>query len=254
MPRSITSPIQIRDDPLNPPNPRSISVAIIDSGVNPNHPHVGGVAGGVGISPDGKVLSPDYLDYIGHGTAVAGAIHEKAPDAALYAVKVFDRGLTTEAGAIIRALEWAIERGCSVINLSLGTVNMAHREEFERVVELARGREVALVAAYRMSGQPSLPGCLPPVIAVEGDPDCCRDSFRAVFRDGIEPETGPLYFVASTYPREIPGVPRERNLNGISFAVANMTGFVARAIQEHPEAPVSSLRELLAATAESTTN
>ena len=74
----------------NPPDPRSIpgsipmvSVAIIDSGVNPNHPHLNGVAGGVGISPDGKVLSTDYLDYIGHGTAVAGAIHEKAPDAAL---------------------------------------------------------------------------------------------------------------------------------------------------------------------------
>ena len=26
----------------------------------------------------------------------------------------------------------------------------------------------------------------------------------------------------------IPGVPPERNLNGISFAVANMSGFVAR--------------------------
>jgi subtilisin family serine protease len=233
-----------------------VSVAIIDSGVNPNHPHVGGIAGGVGISPDGKVLSPDYLDHIGHGTAVAGAIREKAPDAALYAVKVFDRALTTEAGAIIRALEWAIERECTVINLSLGTINMAHREEFERVVSLAQSREVALVAAFRMSGQPSLPGCLPPVIAVEGDPDCPRDSFRPVFADGnvIKPGASPLYFLASTYPREIPGVPRERNLNGISFAVANMTGFVARAMQEHRQTPVSSLKELLAGTAGSTTN
>jgi subtilisin family serine protease len=225
-----------------------VSVAIIDSGVNPNHPHVNGVAGGVGISPDGKVLSTDYLDYIGHGTAVAGAIREKVPDAALYAVKVFDRALTTEAGAIIRALEWAIERECKVINLSLGTLNMDHRQEFERVVELAQSREVALVAAFKMSGQISLPGSLPTVIGVEGDPDCPRDSFRAVFPGGnaIEPEVSPYYFIASTYPREIPGVPRERNLNGISFAVANMTGFVARAIQEHPEAPVSSLKHFLA--------
>jgi hypothetical protein len=225
-----------------------VSVAIIDSGVNPNHPHVGGVAGGVGISPDGTTLSPDYLDYIGHGTAVAGAIREKVPDAALYAVKVFDRALTTEAGAIIRALEWAIERECKVINLSLGTLNMDHRQEFERVVDLAQSREVALVAAFRMSGQISLPGSLPTVIGVEGDPDCPRDSFRTVFEDGsvVKPGARPFYFVASTYPREIPGVPRERNLNGISFAVANMTGFVARAIQEHPEAPISSLKRLLA--------
>ena len=37
--------------------------------------------------------------------------------------------------------------------------------------------------------------------------------------------------VTSPYPRDIPGVPRERNISGVSFAVANATGFVARALQ-----------------------
>jgi hypothetical protein len=68
-----------------------------------------------------------------------------------------------------------------------------------------------------------------------------RDRF-GVKRDGDE-----TIFVASAYPREIPGVPRERNLMGISFAVANMTGFVARAVEAHPAAPLSSLKLLLAA-------
>src|SRR5215467_6351912 len=138
-----------------------VKVAIIDSGVNPNHPHVSGVAGGVRISADGTSLSSDYLDYIGHGTAVAGAICEKAPGAQIYAIKVFDRVLTTSVDAILRAIEVAIEEDCKVINLSLGTTNMDHRERFERIVELAESREVALVAAYRMSGQISLPGALP---------------------------------------------------------------------------------------------
>ena len=35
----------------------------------------------------------------------------------------------------------------------------------------------------------------------------------------------------SPYPRDIPGVSRERNVNGVSFAVANATGFVARALE-----------------------
>lgn len=35
---------------------------------------------------------------------------------------------------------------------------------------------------------------------------------------------------ASGYPRPIPGVPPERNLKGISFAVANVTGVLARAM------------------------
>jgi hypothetical protein len=33
---------------------------------------------------------------------------------------------------------------------------------------------------------------------------------------------------ASGYPRPIPGVPPERNLKGVSFAVANATGLIAR--------------------------
>ena len=51
-----------------------------------------------------------------------------------------------------------------------------------------------------------------------------RDVFG--YRDGI--------FYASAYPRSIPGVPVERNLHGASFAVANMTGFVARALAGTP--------------------
>jgi hypothetical protein len=35
---------------------------------------------------------------------------------------------------------------------------------------------------------------------------------------------------ASGYPRPIPGLPPERNLKGISFAVANVTGMLARAM------------------------
>ena len=34
------------------------------------------------------------MDRLGHGTAVAAAIKEKAPDAEIYAVKVFDRALS----------------------------------------------------------------------------------------------------------------------------------------------------------------
>jgi hypothetical protein len=65
-----------------------------------------------------------------------------------------------------------------------------------------------------------LPGMLDGVIAVAADPECPRDRFR--FRDGV--------FYASPYPRPIPGVAVERNLRGASFAVANMTGFAARAL------------------------
>ena len=218
---------------------RGVRVGIIDSGVNPAHPHVGGVAGGTRITSGDADGSTDYLDYIGHGTAVAGAIREKAPDAQLYAVKVFDRALTTNIDAIIKAIDWCVENEMNVINLSLGTVNIEHRKVIEQAVGRAAEKRSVLVAAREMSGRPSLPGCLPSVIGVVVDWQCARDRYGVNRSDD-----GPV-FIASAYPREIPGVPRERNMNGISFAVANMTGFVARTREFAPDASVDQLKRLL---------
>ena len=69
-----------------------MSIAVIDSGVHADHPHVGGVAGGVAIDAAGRV-SGDFVDRIGHGTAVMAAIKEKAPAADCYAVRIFDTRL-----------------------------------------------------------------------------------------------------------------------------------------------------------------
>jgi subtilisin family serine protease len=98
-----------------------VRVAIIDSGVHAAHPHVNGVAGGIGIGYD------DYLDRLGHGTCVTAVIREKAPEAELYAVKIFDRKLAATIDKLVAGLRWAIERRMDLVNLSLGTANPATR-------------------------------------------------------------------------------------------------------------------------------
>jgi subtilisin family serine protease len=201
-----------------------VRVAVIDSGIHADHPHVGGVAGGVEISPGGETA--DYLDRLGHGTAVAGAIREKAPDALLYAVKVFDRRLAASVETILRGIEWAIENRMDIINLSLGTHNPDHRRRFEQVVERAVAARVLIVSALQRGDQLLLPGSLDGVLAVGLDWDCPRDTYRT------EAQGGRTVYYASGYPRPVPGVPPQQNLNGISFAVANMTGFVAREMTE----------------------
>jgi hypothetical protein len=203
-----------------------VRIAIIDSGIHPGHPHVGAIAGAVGITPGGE--NSDAIDRLGHGTAVAGAIREKAPEAELFAVKVFDRRLTASIGVILRALEWCREHRMDLVNLSLGTENPAHRDSFLRVL----ADDLVVVSAANV-----LPGSLPAVIGVAGDPDCPRDAFR--YDGGV--------FYASPYPRPIPGVSVDRNLHGTSFAVANMTGLAARILKHSPRA---SIREALIAEAE----
>jgi Subtilase family len=205
-----------------------VRVAVIDSGVHATHPHVGGVAGGVAIDPDGREHD-DYVDRLGHGTAVTAAIKEKAPDVDLFAVRVFDRQLATRVDTLVRAVDWAIRERMHIANLSLGTSKLEHRDVLLEVVERANASGLLIVSARDDEGVQWLPGSLPGVVPVQLDWECPRDRYRVVMLDGR------MVFRTSGYPRPIDGVPPARNLHGISFAVANITGFLARALAPAPQ-------------------
>jgi subtilisin family serine protease len=199
-----------------------VVVAVVDSGIASGHPHVGIVARGVLLKPDG-IETLDFGDRIGHGTAVAAAILEKAPDIELVAVRVFERELATSASVLARGITWAAEHGAKVINLSLGTPNEARREVLLAAVEHATSLGAVVVSALEVDDVPYLPGSLPGVVGVRLDWGVPRDAL-------IVDDTN--VWRASGYPRPIPGVAPKRNLNGISFAVANASGFLARLLED----------------------
>jgi hypothetical protein len=213
---------------------KGVRVAIIDSGVHADHPHVGGVSGGVAIRDDGT-LDDDFVDRLGHGTAVAAAIREKAPAVEIIAIKVFWRNLTTSVATLVCAIEEAVARGAMIVNLSLGTTDSRHRGELAGAVARARAAGVLIVSAIEDAGVRWLPGDLSDVIPVQLDWACARDSYRIVSAHGRS------IVAASGYPRDIPGVPRERNLKGISFAVANASAFVARTLEAAPGANATTV-------------
>jgi subtilisin family serine protease len=203
---------------------RGVRVAVVDSGVHASHPHVGAIAGGVAIDGEG-IQHADFVDRLGHGTAVTAAIREKAADAELFAVKVFDRALSTSIASLVDGIDWAAEHGMHIVNLSLGTPRREHEAALAGAVERAARANMLVVAAREDAGQSWLPGSLPGVLPVEVDWTLPRDRYRSALVDGV------TVFYASGFAREIPGVPPERNLHGISLAVANMTGLLARAIE-----------------------
>ena len=205
-----------------------ISVAVVDSGANVPHPHLPGVAGGVAIDFEGKE-SADFVDRLGHGTAAAAAIHEKAPDAELYAVRVFDRELATTVPTLVRAIDWASSRGISLVNLSLGTPNEFREPELAPAVERAIMAGTIIVSAHAHDDLLWYPGSMPGVVGVLLDPDHERETAST---DEVQ---GCVVLRASGFPRPVPGVPPERNLNGISFAVANATGVLASVLAAHPD-------------------
>lgn len=210
------------------PSGAGVRIAVIDSGVHAAHPHIEGVAGGVAIGAGGA-QSDDFVDRIGHGTAVMAAIKDHAPAAACYAVRIFDSRLTASASTLIAAIDWAIGARVHLINLSLGSSNPSHEEAFTGAVARAEAAGVALVSARDDQGVWWLPGRLPGVVQVQADWECSRGDLRVVRLDGQR------VFRASGFARPIPGVDPRRNLHGVSFAVANLTGLLARAMSLAPE-------------------
>jgi hypothetical protein len=114
-----------------------IRVAVIDTGIDYNHPDLGG-----GFGPGYKVVrgydfhngDDDPMDDYGHGTHVAGIVAANgglkgvAPDASLYAYKVLDEEGRGSSSNIIAGIERATDPdsdpttddAVEVINLSLG--------------------------------------------------------------------------------------------------------------------------------------
>ncbi len=205
-----------------------IRVAVIDSGVNRAHQHICARTDAVALWPDEPGATLD--DRLGHGTAVMAAIQEKAPAAHYFALKLFESSLRSSSTRLLETLDWVLKNDIDVVNLSLGTSEYHRAAELQRAVNDLSNRGAFVVSARRSGDRLMLPGCFENVVGVELDWNLPRSRYR-VTDIGNQP-----FFWASGFPRTLPGVPPARNLHGISFAVANMTGFVVRALQSFPDA------------------
>jgi hypothetical protein len=131
-------------------------------------------------------------------------------------VKIFHRSLSASIDQFIAALEWALDNCADVINLSTGTTNPRHRELLEPSIQRAIRAGSRIVSTRVVSGLPSYPGCMSGVVGVEADSQVPREQVR--FDDDNA--------IASPYPRPIPDMPPERGLSDVSFAVANVSGYL----------------------------
>jgi hypothetical protein len=206
----------------------SIDIAIIDSGVNSWHSHVGGVVEGTAfaISTDGRITqSVDFDDEIGHGTAIAGVIRESAPGAVIHAVKIFQRELNAPASLLQAGLEWAMMKRIKLIHLSLGTTRREDREPLSALCKQASDAGTVIVASARSPDDMVFPAALDTVIGAYWNQGCAPDSI--VFHSN-----SPIEFGACGWPRPLPGLPQAMNLRGHSFAAAHIAARVARLLEE----------------------
>src|SRR5213595_654983 len=128
-----------------------VRVCILDSGIELDHPLVGRVDHSVAVvkGEDGalQVVDDDEGDLCGHGTACAGVVRALAPDVELTSVRVLGAGLKGGGEIMLHGLEWAIEQGFQVVNMSLSTTRPQYAERLYELADRAYFRRVALVAS-----------------------------------------------------------------------------------------------------------
>lgn len=228
--------------PPGVPEGKGVRVVVVDSGVNPLHSHIGGRVDGAGIyrGEDGAVhRGPDYQDTTGHGTAIAAVIRHVAPEADLFVLKIFNGALSTTPDILEGALTYALQAGARVVNLSLG-MEAAPNASALRVLcrDAARAGIILVASARNGSNGAGVPASYDEVIGAKGDGRLGEDTL--MYCPG-----GPCECLASPWPRSLPGLPRERNFRGNSFAAARVSGAIACLLEGSPDADLETLREML---------
>ncbi|MDO8579027.1 MAG: S8 family peptidase [Dehalococcoidales bacterium] len=237
-------------------NGSGVNVAIIDTGIDKDHPDLT-VAGGQNfVTIRGKVDPNKWDDDNGHGTHVAGIVAAQdnnigvvgvAPGASLYAVKVLDRRGSGYVSWIINGIDWAIDNGIRVINMSLGTTSDS--QSLHVACDLAKEAGIVIVAAAGNSGDTdqdddvNYPARYSSVIAVAATD---KNDVRAYWSsDGAEVAVAaPGVNINSTYKGGGYAV-----LSGTSMASPHVAGTAALILAANPSLSLDDVKARLVATA-----
>lgn len=168
-------------------------VAIIDTGIDRNHPALAGhmwrnsqeQPDGIDNDGDGLVDDIDGWNFVagnndtneksgdpittvaGHGTFIAGLVAMLAPECRLMPVRAFPEDGVSDAFTVASAIKFAADHGADVINLSLGS--SVQSELLENAITDARSRGITLVAAVGnddSESDPQFPSSMVEVMAV----------------------------------------------------------------------------------------
>ena len=228
---------------------RDVRVAVIDSGVDDSHPLVGGVAQAVAVERDAdseegiRFVDGPHNDLYGHGTACAAIIRSLAPQVELVSVRVLGGELKGSAFTFAHGLDWCLDHGVNVINLSLSTSNENYLETFWHLVDKAAFRRVLLVSAMNNERKRTIPSEFAGVFSVACAPGNDRERVICSPR-------GPAEWGAAGIDVEVAWLGGGTIVaTGNSFAAPIVAGHLARILGAHPGITPWQARTVLAAVA-----
>jgi subtilisin family serine protease len=224
---------------------KGIRVAVIDTGVDVDHPDLRGRIARVGnfVERGEQGFTNDV-----HGTAVAGVIAATtnnqlgivgvAPQAEIYALKACwpkapgTREAVCDSYTLARAIDFAIEQEVQVLNFSLGG---PHDPLLARLIGAALRRGITVVAADAGDGRRSFPADLPGVIGVYG-PDQVATHQKPAPADVGAPSVD----ILTTVPHGSYDF-----FTGSSLAAAQVSGIAALLLERDPHLAPAQVGDLL---------
>ncbi len=233
-----------------------VTVAVLDSGIDPRHPLLrNAYAGGVdlvdgdsdptdvtnGTDDDGDGLIDEGF---GHGTHVAGIIHLVAPGAKLLAVRVLDSDGRGSLFDIATGVHWAMDHGAKVINLSLGSLKSS--DALQNALSEAESRGVIVISSAGNWGADTpveFPAKSSHVAAIAAIDTQAYPAEFTSFGNNVA-LSAPGVGVRSTFPGG-----GYRLWSGTSMSAPFVAGTCALLAENHPEWTLVQMMGRLAATA-----
>ena len=225
-----------------------IRVGIVDSGLEVSHPRLNGrVVQSVAVElEDGepRVVPDDGADLYGHATACGGIILGLAPEVELVSVRVLGSDLRGKGTAFAAGLEWAIDQGIDVLNLSLSSKSEALFPIFHELVDKAYFKGIPLVSAANNVPAASYPSLFSTVISVAAHGE--SDPWRLYYNPSPPVEFG-------AWGVDVPIAWKGGGstvATGNSFAAPHVTGMVALILAKHRGLTPFEVKSVLAAVAD----
>lgn len=258
-PTNQTSSINLKDAWKNFVSKREVIVAVIDTGIDPNHPflkeslHIPkGKADDKNYGIDfSKNRSQQYQPYDthGHGTHVAGIVKSVYPNVKILPLKYYNPNASGQdnLNSTIEALRFAVESNVDIINYSGGGPEPALEEL--RILKLAEKKGILVVAAAGNEESdidnksnayyPASYG-LSNIITVTAHDQNLKTLASSNFGAKSVDISAPGHRIKSALPSGRSGF-----LTGTSQATAFVSGVAALLKAQYPELTTDHLKELI---------
>ncbi len=225
---------------------KGIRIAVLDSGIETSHPDLQKLRlrDDLAVLENGLSLQigeGSGRDVYGHGTAVAGILHQMAPEAEIGSIRVLGERLGSRTAIIREGARVAIDRGYHILHCSLGCGVMEHVLHYKSWVDEAYLKNIHVVAACNNFdfARTEWPGHFSSVITVNMAET--TDDLALFYRPGNIVE-----FAARGV--NVPVLWRDgahKEVTGSSFAAPRVAGLLARLLSEFPGLRPTETKALL---------